>query len=227
MTEHNVGILLQGIVNDWTKKVIDEYEQNFPDAHILLSTWNTENTKDICCDVIKLEPPNDPSHINHQIIGIREGLKKINSEIIMKCRTDQFIHNKNIFNIFENGCSKNKIMIPNFFTSSNVEYWASDFCQIGYRETLLEFWNSIQYFDGNWDENRTSFENPITEIFLTANYIIKGKKDLRPWDEIIGEYYYVKDYTRDFQIEWERFNNGWYNKRFFDLFYKKCCAVDK
>ena len=76
MTEHNVGILLQGIVNDWTKKIIDEYEQNFPDAHILLSTWNTENTKDICCDVIKLEPPNDPSHINHQIIGIREGLKK-------------------------------------------------------------------------------------------------------------------------------------------------------
>ena len=227
MTEHNVGILLQGIVNDWTKKIIDEYEQNFPDAHILLSTWNTENTKDICCDVIKLEPPNDPSHINHQIIGVREGLKKINSEIIMKCRTDQFIHNKNIFNIFENGCSKNKIMIPNFFTSSNVEYWASDFCQIGYRETLLEFWNSIQYFDGNWDENRTSFENPITEIFLTANYIIKGKKDLRPWDEIIGEYYYIKDYTRDFQIEWERFNNGWYNKRFFDLFYKKCCAAEK
>jgi hypothetical protein len=226
MAEHNVGILLQGIVNDWTKKIIDEYEQNFPDAHILLSTWDTENTKDICCDVIKLEPPNDPRHINHQIIGAREGLKKINSEIIMKCRTDQFIHNKNIFNIFENGCSKNKIMIPNFSTFSNVEYWASDLCQIGYRETLLEFWNSIQYFDGNWDENRTSFENPITEIFLTANYIIKGKKDLRPWDEIIGEYYYVKDYTRDFQIEWERFNNGWYNKRFFDLFYKKCCAVD-
>ena len=227
MAEHNVGILLQGIVNDWTKKIIDEYEQNFPDAHILLSTWNTENTKDICCDVIKLEPPNDPRHINHQIIGTREGLKKINSEIIMKCRTDQFIHNKNIFNIFKNGCSKNKIMIQNFGTFSNVEYWASDFCQIGYRETLLEFWNSIQYFDGNWDENRTSFENPITEIFLTANYIIKGKKDLRPWNEIIREYYYVKDYTHDFQVEWERFNNGWYNKRFFDLFYKKCCAVEK
>ena len=227
MAEHNVGILLQGIVNDWTKKIIDEYEQNFPDAHILLSTWNTENTKDICCDVIKLEPPNDPSHINHQILGVREGLKKINSEIIMKCRTDQFIHNKNIFNIFKNGCSKNKIMIQNFGTFSNVEYWASDFCQIGYRETLLEFWNSIPYFDGNWDENRTSFENPITEIFLTANYIIKGKKDLRPWDEIIREYYYVKDYTHDFQIEWKTMTPEWNIKRFFDLFYKKCCVVEK
>ena len=220
MAEYNVGILLQGIVNDWTKKIIDEYKQNFPDVHILLSTWNTENTKDICCDVIKLEPPNDPSHINHQIIGVREGLKKINSEIIMKCRTDQFIHNKNIFNIFKNGCPKNKIMIQNFGTFSNVEYWASDFVQIGYRETLLEFWNSIQYFDGNWD--------PIPEIFLTANYIIKGKKDLRPWDEIIREYYYVKDYTHDFQIEWERLTQAWYHKRFFDLFCpKKCCAVEK
>ena len=227
MEKHDVGIILQGAVSDWTKKIVEEYQQNFPDSQILLSTWNTENTTDIPCDVIKLEPPNDPSHINHQILGVREGLKKINSEIIMKCRTDQFIHNKNIFNIFKNGCSKNKIMIQNFGTFSNVEYWASDFCQIGYRETLLEFWNSIPYFDGNWDENRTSFENPITEIFLTGNYIIKGKKDLRPWDEIIGEYYYVKDYTHDFQIEWERFNNGWYNKRFFDLFYKKCCAVEK
>ena len=109
MEKHDVGIILQGAVSDWTKKIIEEYQQNFPDSHILLSTWNTENTSDISCDIIKLEPPNDPCHINHQIIGSREGLKKINSEIIMKCRTDQFIHNKEIFQIFNDGCSKNKI----------------------------------------------------------------------------------------------------------------------
>ena len=116
MEKHDVGIILQGAVSDWTKKIVEEYQQNFPDSQILLSTWNTENTTDIPCDVIKLEPPNDPYHINHQIIGSREGLKKINSEIIMKCRTDQFIHNKEVFQIFNSGCSKNKIMISNFTT---------------------------------------------------------------------------------------------------------------
>jgi len=220
MRKNDLGILLQGQINDWTKKIIDEYQQNFPDSHILLSTWNTENIKDISCDVIKLEPPAyHPLHINNQIVGTREGLKRINSEIIMKCRTDQFIHNKNIFNIFENGCSKNKIMIPNFPTFDNVEYWASDLCQIGYRDTLLEFWNSIQYFDGSW--------NPVPEILYTASYIIKGKKDLRPWNEVIREYYYVKDYTNDFQIEWKRMTPEWNIKRFFDLFYTKCCATDQ
>ena len=219
MEEHDVGIILQGAVSDWTKKIIEEYQQNFPDSQILLSTWNTENTTDIPCDVIKLEPPNDPYHINHQIIGSREGLKKINSEIIMKCRTDQFIHNKEVFQIFNSGCSKNKIMISNFTTFTNVDYWASDLCQIGYRDTLLDFWRSIKLFDGSW--------NPIPEIYFTANYIIKGKKDLRPWPEIIKEYFYVKDYNNDFQIEWKTMTPEWNIKRFFDLFYNKCCLPDE
>ena len=220
MRKNDLGILLQGTVNNWTKKIVDEYQQNFPDSHILLSTWNTENIEDISCDVIKLEPPlYDPLHMNYQIVGAKEGLKRMNSKIIMKCRTDQFIHNKEIFQIFNNGCSKNKIMISNFPTFTNVDYWASDLCQIGHKETLLDFWNSIQLVDGIW--------NPIPEIYFTANYIIKGKKDLRPWSEIIKKYFYVKDYKNDFQIEWKTMTPEWNIKRFFDLFYTKCCLPDE
>ena len=29
MEEHDVGIILQGAVSDWTKKIIEEYQQNF------------------------------------------------------------------------------------------------------------------------------------------------------------------------------------------------------
>ena len=53
MEKHDVGIILQGAVSDWTKKIVEEYQQNFPDSQILLSTWNTENTTDIPCDVIR------------------------------------------------------------------------------------------------------------------------------------------------------------------------------
>ena len=80
---------------------------------------------------------------------------------------------------------------------------------------MLDFWSSIQLFDGSW--------NPIPEIYFTANYIIKGKKDLRPWPETIKEYFYVKDYNNDFQIEWKSMTPEWNIKRFFDLFYNKCC----
>ena len=87
------------------------------------------------------------------------------------------------------------------------------------KETLLDFWNSIQLVDGSW--------NPIPEIYFTANYIIKGKKDLRPWSEIIKKYFYVKDYKNDFQIEWKTMTPEWNIKRFFDLFYTKCCLPDE
>ena len=63
---------------------------------------------EIDCDVVQSELPS-PTYphkntTNHQIIGVNAGLKRINSEIILKCRTDQIIHNKNIFEL--------KVLIP-------------------------------------------------------------------------------------------------------------------
>ena len=217
------GILLQGRITSWTPSIIEEYKKHFPDSQILVSTWNDENTEGIECEIVKTDSPElagpSKSSVNFQIIGTNAGLKKMDSDVIMKCRTDQFIHNKEVFQIFNSGCSKNKIMISNFTTFTNVDYWASDLCQIGYRDTLLDFWRSIKLFDGSW--------NPIPEIYFTANYIIKGKKYLRPWPEIIKEYFYVKDYNNDFQIEWKTMTPEWNIKRFFDLFYNKCCLPDE
>ena len=59
-------------------------------------------------------------------------------------------------------------MISNFTTFTNVDYWASDLCQIGYRDTLLDFWRSIKLFDGSW--------NPIPESILQQITSLKGKR---------------------------------------------------
>ena len=172
------GILLQGLISEWTKKIIEEYKRNFPDVEILLSTWENENTADLQCKIIKSKSPKFTHpfqlNVNHQKAGILAGLEQMDCEVIMKCRTDQYIHNKEIFQIFEKYCPKNKIMISNYTTLEKVDYFASDMCQIAKKELLEEFWKSIPLYGG-------SFLVSHPEIYLTASYILQGKKDFSPW----------------------------------------------
>jgi len=210
------GILVQGTISDWTIDVIKTHQKNFPDAELLLSTWTSENVKDIPCKVIQIEPPEMPKPIpmtvNHQKLGALAGLKKMKSDIIMKCRTDQFILNNKIFQIFEEKCSKNKIMIPNYTTVESIDYLASDFCQIATKNVLIEFWESIPLYDGT-----TPFTH--AEIYLTMNYILNAKKDLRSWPECLKEYFYVKGFKEDFQIKWEKLEKI---KEPYQRWYKEC-----
>ena len=75
MSDYKYGILLQGRVSLWTKDIITEYKTNFPDAHIVLSTWDTENVSKIDCDIIQSELPlptyPHSNTTNHQIIGVK------------------------------------------------------------------------------------------------------------------------------------------------------------
>ena len=42
------------------------------------------------------------------------------------------------------------------------------------------------------------------ESYLTKNYVQKIKHDLSPWKSIIDNYFCVKSFHLDFQIEWEK-----------------------
>ena len=199
MTTNEFGILLQGRVSSWTKDIVNEYKKNFPKSEILFSAWNTDDVSGINCEVIQSEKPPltypHVSNINFQIIGVQEGLRRMNSRIILKCRSDMFIHNKNIFNIFNNDCSPEKIMTPNV-GSLPVDYRISDHCLLGTKKVLDEFWNKIPLYDGSY---------PIApETYFAKNYVINIKKDNHPWEEIMNKYFYIIDFHLDFQIEWEK-----------------------
>ena len=99
------GILLQGPVTEWTADIVNEYKENFEDTAILLSTWTNENVDNITCDCIQIELP-EPTYphnstINYQILGAKRGINKIDADVILKTKTNQFIHNNQIFDIFE------------------------------------------------------------------------------------------------------------------------------
>ena len=213
------GILLQGKVTNWTADIVNEYNQNFPDAEILLSTWSEEDVSKIQCKSIRLDPPTTmglhKSTVNYQIVGTKEGLKNIDAEIILKCRTDQFIHNSKIFSIFENLCCTEKIMVPDQGTfESYMEYRTSDFCQVATKKTLSDFWLDLPLYDGN--------EFFDAGVYLTKNYIQNVKNDKDPWLITLKKYFCVKSFEKDFQIEWEKLNNLIkYQKQYSDVFEKK------
>ena len=97
----DVGIIIRRKISEWTTDIIREYEAKFHNCEIIVSTWNNENTDDIPCKIVKsVEPKMSSPHksmINHQTILAKEGLKKTSKDIVMVCRSDQFIHNQNIY----------------------------------------------------------------------------------------------------------------------------------
>lgn len=200
------GVLLQGRVSAWTKDIVLEYKKNFPEAEIVFSTWTNEDPNGIDCKIIQSELPKLPSNavfknranINYQIVGTQNGLKKIDADIILKTRSDIFVHNKDIFNIFNDNCSNEKIMAPDVGTY-NFDYRVSDFCLIGTKKILSEFWNNLELYDGSY--------SIATETYFIKNYILNVKKDKREWKDILKEYFYIRDYHLDFQIEWEKLSN--------------------
>ena len=221
-TSFSHGILIQGVVYESTYDIICQYKKLFPDAEIVFSTWNDQDVENFPCKVIKSKPPPFPSGFklphNHQIQGTLLGLKNIKSDIILKCRSEHFIHNSKIFEIFENYCPKNKIMIPDAGTYVEIEYRTSDLCQISTRELLLEFWNSIPEYDGSF--------NTDGGTYFTKNFILNAKKDKKPWKEILRKYFFIKSYHNDFQAEWLRINNSLeYQKIFYDSFFQ-CAEID-
>lgn len=213
---------MQGGISEWTRDIVNEYQKNFPFADILVSTWTTENIDNIPCKVIQTKPPQTThphkSTVNYQIVGTLAGLKPMQCDIIMKCRTDQFIHNSKIFKIFENSCPKNKIMVPDHGTYESIDHRASDFCQVATKSVLLDYWSSIPLYDGSVpiDGGR----------YLTENYVLRIKKDARSWRITLREYFYVKKYHEDFYIEWEKLNKFEEYQNRYNVAYPKSAKPD-
>ena len=196
------GILIQGLVSKWTGDIIHEYQKNFPDAKIVFSTWLDQNVKDLSCEIIQTELPSTtaphPSTINHQIIGAREGLKKLNCDVTLKSKSDLFIHNDKIFELFHESCAPDKIMIPTEgFDLSNEPYYVSDICQVGKTLILKDFWNQMPLYDGSYPTSN--------EQYLARNYILNIKKDTSDWSITQKKYFCQKGFDEDFQAEFEKF----------------------
>lgn len=207
-----IGIIIRGSVTDLLPDIIREYNENFPSAEIILSTWEGQKIDNIPCEVVtSKEPEKMPTpvslSINHQALQAKAGIKKSNAEIILMCRTDQIIHNHKIFDIFEKNCPKEKIMvstIPGFIkqppTDYRYSYYICDYCQISTNKLMDELWGDVPNFDGTI---RTSCER-----WLIENYVKNIKKDIAEWGKIKNKYFYELSWYDGFRVEWKKYNES-------------------
>jgi hypothetical protein len=199
-TDSKIGILIRGKISEWTRDIVKEYQKNFPSTKIVLSTWTTENVENIQCEIIQSQEPKIPQPhqltVNHQILAVRAGLEKIRDcDIILNSRTDQVVHNRNIFEIFKKSCCPNKIMIPTLGTIL-PDYYIVDYCQIGKRQALLDYWCNVPLFDGSFSIS--------AEVYIPKFYVVNVKKDNRPWSITRDEYFCIKGFHEHFKLEWEK-----------------------
>ncbi len=208
LNQITTGILLQGDIRNWTVPIIEECQQLFPESEIILSTWDNEDVSNIPCETIQSNLPEVThpfkSSKNYQITGCRAGLAIMKSDIILKIRTDMFVHNPHIFKIFLAENAQEKIMYPHSGLMKEFgKYWITDLCHLSSRKTLTNYWNLMPLHDGTTKE-------PV-ETFLTRNYLLNILKDAGSWDLIHDKYFIRKRFHEDFQIEFERYaNNKWY-----------------
>lgn len=205
----STGILIRGKISEWTRNIIHEYEQNFPNTTIVLSTWDTENVDNVSCIVIQSKEPEIPKPhkltVNHQILAVREGLKHMSKcDIILNCRTDQVIHNRNIFEIFQTACSENKIMIPSLGTNF-PDYYIVDYCQVAKRNLLIDYWNNVPLYDGSYSIS--------AELYIPKFYVNNVKKDPRSWKITQNEYFCIKGLHEHFKLEWEKLSTNEFYQR--------------
>lgn len=106
---HDCAIVLQGpilSVHDFTANTIRTYRQYFPNAPIIVSTWNSEPLQvlkaleHVGAHVIVQRPPKHPgvSHLNYQIASSSAGVRAaldFGASFVAKTRTDQRLYSPN------------------------------------------------------------------------------------------------------------------------------------
>lgn len=130
--------------------------QNFPDAEIILSTWEGENLTGIVVDkIITSELPESFPDINksvrnfnRQLLSTKRGLEQATRKYILKTRTDLIFTSSNFSEIAPSrhgSLFKNPITMPSMVFRNHTKipflFHPSDVVQFGLKEDILDLWN--------------------------------------------------------------------------------------
>jgi hypothetical protein len=204
--DSKLGILIQGTLDGvecFATQSLYLYRKNFPNAEIVISTWEGESMDRDVCEILKVrtifstKPTTvGPLNVNLQILSTRRGLEEFSSRIeyVFKTRTDNRFYNARASNYltgllesFAIDSEKKQLSRLVFISegSLNIDYYLSDRLQFGKLSDMFSFWfNAELIFD-----NRKI----IPEIHLLKSYIdLLEIKENRKID--------YKDFLRDYAI---------------------------
>lgn len=228
------GVLLQGPIirsNDFTYNTIQLYRSLFPEAEIVLSTWEDQNVQGLEGDGIVIlknayPPTQSYKNFNKMVYSIQTGLRYFENqgiEYILRTRTDQRIQAENTIDYFfellhlfplkkmiKN--QRNRLITLNLYTLKYVPYSISDMFQFGHIEDLKEYWD-IDTSNVELSQRTGMFiiddrDDCSSEIVLAARYA-KAKQGneyqytLESYYRFLAERLIVLDYL-SISLLWEK-----------------------
>lgn len=98
MTREPMSVLMQGPVTPHTKDAVASVRKWFPDAELVLSTWNEQDVEglDIDYSVWTVDPgPGAPEamalqrgNLVRMVVGVKNGLLGVHNQLVLKVRSD-------------------------------------------------------------------------------------------------------------------------------------------
>ena len=227
----HVAIVVQGPLRNarhFTLNTLRTYQQLFPDAAIVLSTWVGENEKEIAAIknlgiiVVQSVLPEfkGPLNLNLQRVSTQAGLRvalELNPKRILKTRTDQRIYSPDALSIFEallnlnslwsmSGSERNIVVTAdNSFLGR--PFSASDFLQYGASENIEKFWFGKQHdFEG-----LTVPEQILTISYLkNSGFPLDAVPSHENWEKAIREVFAFADMSQ-LDMMWFKYDSREYS----------------
>jgi hypothetical protein len=197
----NIAIIIQGPIlhkEKFTYRAALGYLTNFPEALVIISTWEDEDTSYFKFNlefanrvhIIKSRYPNKAGifNLNYQIFSSRTGLKKaleLKCAYSIKTRTDQrFVSPQALRLLFEmnmrygEGPLGKRIFALNMNTFAFRLYGVSDMFQFGRTIDLVNYWSADLLFEDIADIKfnvastlRQESDQTLPEVYLTTQYL--------------------------------------------------------
>lgn len=158
----DISVIVQGAINEYTEKCLLSIKKNFPNAQIILSTWEGSDVVGLNYDdVIFSEDPgafviDDVSctlnNINRQIVSTKAGLTLAKRKYYLKTRTDIIWGDSKFlkyFGAYDKEVKpvhfKNRVLICNYYTRNPrvlpIPFHTSDWIAFGLAEDINLFYD--------------------------------------------------------------------------------------
>ena len=197
-----------------TEKAIATIREFLPGSHIILSTWRDQIvdkldvdeiilSEDPGCNIIAFDANGYPftENSNRQIVGIREGLKRVKTEYAVKLRTDNyltgngFIAQQQDFPVREPNFSflKERVVVAHRYTKMMTDGYKisrhiCDFFAYGRTQDLINMWDIELFEDYKLNPNLLGRPQYLgapqritsTEQKFTTRWISKFRPEISP-----------------------------------------------
>lgn len=197
----NLSVIVQGgIDNVLTARCMESIRKQFPNAEIILSTWENSNATGLVADKVVFSP--DPgavycdevakilNNVNRQLVSTKAGIEVATRPFILKTRTDIMFHSADFlsyFGKFDGVPSKyfhNRLLICDNFTRNPrvicTCFHPSDWIVFGRAEDVRDYYRNIPLMtqeDGDWFRNRKKEFSIYTNLicrFTPEQHIFLG-----------------------------------------------------